>query len=70
MTWKPIETAKVFTILGWNGRSIDVWTWDPDAFSKRPRPCWRRFDLNGITRDREEPPTHWMPLPAPPEPGA
>lgn len=72
MTWQPIETAPrqrlpQVRILGWNGKTIDLWVWDTQAWSQRPRACWRRYGARGISQDRKEQPTHWMPLPEPPE---
>jgi hypothetical protein len=36
-------------------------------YAKKPRPFWRRIDDNGRAhRSRDNPPTHWRPMPAPP----
>jgi hypothetical protein len=74
MNWQPIETAPK------DGRYVIVWPptftgvvscarWDEDKYLKRPRPYWSRTDDMGrSTMSREKQPTHWMPLPPPPEP--
>jgi hypothetical protein len=70
--WLPIETAPkdgsyvfVWPPL-WNG-TIGCACWDEDGFARRPRPFWRRLDDMGrITESRDNQPTHWRPLLAPP----
>jgi len=74
MEWKSIETAPkdgtavlVYPPI-WNGRTVSVAHWNDDRYSKRPRPYWKRDDdHNRTTVSRDKPPTHWMPLPPPPE---
>lgn len=68
--WQPIETApRNEYILVWPSSSNGTAScakWDTDSFSKRPRPYWRRLDA-GLQESRLNPPTHWMPIPDPPE---
>lgn len=71
--WQPIETAPR------DGTEIDLWTRDEDGFPGRiPDGAWRTRDgLTGWYARSERgwmrieefayEPTHWMPLPAPPE---
>lgn len=71
--WQPIETAPkdgtvVLVYPGvWSNRTCSVARWDDDRSAKRPRPYWSRDDTSSVTTCRNVPPTHWMPLPAPPE---
>lgn len=73
--WQPIETApKDGTAIlvypaTWGSQSASIATWNDDRQSKKPRPFWSRQDSISITLSRDKPPTHWMPLPAPPETG-
>jgi hypothetical protein len=64
--WQSIDTAPKdgSEFLGWNGVTHDPWFWHADPRGKRP--CWARH-FRGITDDRRQPPTHWMPLPEPPK---
>lgn len=73
--WQPIETAPQGNgqLLGWfpmeDARgSVHVMHWDTDAYASRPKPHWSVYDwLWGKASMRRNQPTHWMPLPAPPE---
>ena len=74
--WQPIETAPkdgtaVMVYPGtWSGRSASIAKWESDKYAKKPRPYWSRDDDFGrVTFSREHPPTHWMPLPPPPDKG-
>lgn len=70
--WQPIETAPRDgrrVLLYWDGHVV-CGNWDEDRYANRPRPYWRH-DMErifGIRALRATPPTHWRPLPAPPEP--
>ncbi len=71
MSWQPIETApKTHAVLLWlpMGRPV-VGYWEKQGYYKNPRPYWKSSDeyLFGIRWSRDNQPTHWMPLPAPPE---
>ena len=61
MNWMPIETAPTETdveFLGWNGSYRQV-TWA--AWIENGKPAYVHSDY------RRWEPTHWMPLPEPPE---
>jgi hypothetical protein len=66
--WQPIETAPKdgTTILVWRWGRVALTKWDPDGYVKNKRPYWADFVM-GKTRAQNTPPTHWMPLPDPPE---
>lgn len=83
MTWQPIETApKPYSgepILlyrpTWKGcvnsDGIDIAYiayWDVERGAFKPRPFWHSL-LNYARKSdmRNHPPTHWQPLPAPPD---
>lgn len=65
--WKPIDTAPkdgthvlVYrSLLGKSDCIVEAW-WKADVFGDM---CW---GANGWTYPDFSPPTHWMPLPAPP----
>lgn len=77
--WQPIETAPrdgTEVILGslaqtYKGApvpprvTIGYWTQDDEPEYEYCDPYWMSWD-GGFTK--ENPPTHWMPLPPPPEP--
>jgi hypothetical protein len=71
MTWKPIEAAKkdrpILALMGGRYWSVAHWE-DDESARKAPRPYWRseRGYLFGVTWDRANQPTKWLPLPAPP----
>ncbi len=74
--WQPIDTAPkdgtaVLVYPGtWSGRSASIAKWESNKYAKTPRPYWSRDDdLGRVTFSREHPPTHWMPLPLPPDKG-
>jgi hypothetical protein len=71
--WQPIETAPMDRVVllfppTWGGRTCAMGKWEEDLFAKKPRPYWRREDAMSVSRSRDMPPTHWMPLPVPPPP--
>ena len=70
MEWRPIETAPR------DGTRIDIWGTNPDGsgcrvanvcwgpvadWMGRERADWQHYHVDAFT------PTHWMPLPSPPE---
>lgn len=65
--WQPIETAPFTSraILVWcpERHNTYVVTWWGGSSSEE-MPCWRHF---GGHSDLHEEPSHWMPLPKPPE---
>lgn len=69
--WQPIATAPrdgTRLLLYWKGHVV-CGHWDEDRHVNRPCPYWST-DLEGIFRKtitRENPPTHWQPLPDAPE---
>jgi len=74
MSWKLIDTAPKNgeSVLvyppTWGGKTASIARWDDDHFAKKPKPYWRRDDdMNRASCSRSTPPTHWMPLPAPPD---
>lgn len=68
--WRPIsEAPKDGTqILLLIGEDVSVGQYDNDHFAKRPRPFWNyeRFS-HRISFCRARQPTHFLPLPSPPE---
>jgi len=69
--WQPIETAPTngrSVLLALSSKHVTVGRWEPQQFHKTPRPYWstERGWLFGISWDRKNQPTHWMPLPDPP----
>lgn len=75
MKWQTIDTAPkdgtaiiVFVpkqYYGGGGR-VCLARWNDDKYARKPRPFWSR-SLSDKTGDRASPPTHWMPLPEPPD---
>jgi hypothetical protein len=66
--WQPIETApKDRRIRMFVDGEEKHGRWDDDKYAKKPRPHWRWEGGYSITNVRTNQPTHWMPLPAPPE---
>jgi hypothetical protein len=73
-TWQPIDTSpKDGTVIlvyppTWKDRTCSMAKWDTDQYATRPRPYWHRLDdMNRTTISRNNPPTHWMPLPEAPQ---
>ena len=73
MTWQPIESAPKDGSYFIMANSLGAWvgTWEPLATSGYTfgQP-WRSRMLNHNhipIKGRYSPPTHWMPLPKPPE---
>ena len=71
--WLPIATApkdgtKILVFCPWLGVCGPA-TWDVCQHAKKPRPFWTHWGerIWGTSRVREDQPTHWMPMPAPPE---
>jgi hypothetical protein len=73
--WQPIESApKDGTwFLAWSGTIfqgglVTKAKWDADLTAKKPRPMWTYAESwIGRHHMKLHQPTHWMPLPAPPE---
>lgn len=79
MTWQPIKTAPkpyygeliLLYRPTWKGRvnksGIDIAYWDEERDAFKPRPFWRsRLIYPRKSEMRNHLPTHWQPLPAPP----
>lgn len=74
--WISIESAPrdgqpvllYIAVVGFTGGATTVGRYDDDKHAKRPRPHWstERGWLFGRRWDRDNQPTHWMPLPLPP----
>ncbi|MDQ0506001.1 hypothetical protein QOZ94_002805 [Xanthobacter agilis] len=70
--WQPIATAPKdgTTVLLWAVSRVVPGRWSEETYAKRPRPLWVTLSgahgLLGISWDRDNQPTHWMPLPSPP----
>lgn len=69
--WMAIETAPkdgsrlLLWTPGYRGM-IAIGAWSDDRYSRRPRPFWSFAGFRtAVARDMQ--PTHWMPLPEPPE---
>ncbi len=73
--WQPIETAPkdkslilVYRPAALKWGQIDIATWDDDRYAKKPRPYWRSIiRIMGKLDMRAWEPTHWQPLPEPPQ---
>lgn len=77
MQWRPIETApKDRRVMLYRPTHNNAWLltvsagqYDDDRYAKKPRPYWGS-DVErvwGVLACRDNPPTHWMPLPEPPK---
>jgi hypothetical protein len=68
MTWQPIATAPKdgTRIIGSDGDRVDIYQWEAQSYHKRPSPYWER-SFHPVYYDRQQQPTHWMPLPEPPQ---
>lgn len=72
LDWRPIETAPKdgSAVLVWPPTwrgVISVARWDTDYRTRGPgNPYWRRIDAHAVMDSRNNPPTHWAPLPAGP----
>lgn len=67
--WQPIETApkEAYYLLLLANNRVEIGRWDDDRFAKKPKPFWAYSFLSSRRQQRENPPTHWMPLPTPPK---
>lgn len=72
--WQPIETApKDKRILLYRPTAPEWWMvmggrYDSDEYAKNPKPYWSTDNWSlGKTEQRQNAPTHWMPLPEPPK---
>lgn len=69
MTWQPIDTAPKngTNVLLLRDGIADLGLWSEDRNHYQPRPFWRYRRSVSATSDRAHQPTHWCPLPEPPE---
>lgn len=76
MTWNPIEAAPKdgsYILLYFPKMppwaQVSVGSWEPQEHAAKPRPYWtsQHERIWGIPTLRERQPTHWQPLPPPPE---
>jgi len=72
--WQPIETAPkdihiiLFRPNAPKWQQVAEGKWDGQEHHKFPRPYWScPWRISYIEGDRKNPPTHWMPLPKPPQ---
>lgn len=72
--WRPIETAPrdgtcVLLLITNSKRRISTGRWDSQEYHKKPRPFWHvdMWSFGGPETHRGVQPTHWQPLPGPPE---
>lgn len=75
--WQPISTApknrtRVLLYFPGTGGCVVCGCWDDDRYAEKPRPYWThdRDRIFGTRHTRENQPTHWQPLPEPPEAAA
>lgn len=66
MNWHPIEKAPKdgTVILGYDNGVIAAIRFVPPIYGGRP--CWELSDLSWPNESMSAYPTHWMPLPEPP----
>lgn len=74
--WQPISTApkgakfeRPMVLLYCPVAGVVRGHWDGDEYGRPPRPHWTNDSAHlwGKVRTRADQPTHWMPLPSPPE---
>lgn len=70
--WMDIETApKDGTVIlvypGTWDYSASPAKWNEDQYAKKPRPFWDRSDAITVGWNRGRVPTHWIPMPEPPQ---
>ena len=73
--WQPISTAPkdgtrilLYRPGSYPWAAVVAGEFDLQAHYGKPRPYWThdRERMAGVQEARNKPPTHWMPLPAPP----
>lgn len=74
MEWLPIEgapkRASAAPIITWDGLRVRLAFWRDDRHAKKPQPRWGYFGSYAKSDEMSFKPTHWMPLPSPPNPTA
>lgn len=72
--WQDISTAprdgtEILAYTTLFGGRVTMAVWDSDKYAKVPKPRFiSRESIYGRADLLKSPPTHWMPLPNPPEP--
>lgn len=65
--WQSMDTApKDGTwILAWyrNRGRAEMARWESEIYHKKPKPYWHTAFLWGVIENRNNPPSHWQPLP-------
>lgn len=67
--WLAIESApkdRQVLLFSRHLGSAVIGRWDDQRHHNKPRPYWE-YGWMGVTWARDNPPTHWQPLPDPPE---
>jgi len=68
--WQPIETAprdgSSVIVFGPAMNKPTLGHWDAERYSRNPKPHWEWAPYFGVRWNRDNQPTHWMPLPEPP----
>ena len=72
MMWQPIETAlKGEWIIAWDGEEVQPMIWAKDRDSPYEGWCYADHQWGGVlyegVNEVKRQPTHWMPLPEPPQ---
>lgn len=72
MKWQPIETApkRGGNVLLWDGNRIEIGSWRKDDNERGRKKRWLLNDYDDFSCGMASTPiqpTHWMPLPPPPE---
>ncbi len=70
MTWQPIETAPkdgTPVLLLYDQEAIQGHWSETDTHGGEWKPIWLSVHGCGCCGSDDKPPTHWMPLPEPPD---
>lgn len=75
LQWQPIDTApqdgtRVLVVYSTKiGPRVEIGQWTDERHHSRPQPHWTSglAQIWGVVVARKNPPTHWMPLPSPPQ---
>lgn len=71
--WRAIETAPrdCEILLYRPGKrpgsgNVSTGSWETNEYARHPSPYWGSLSSRSVRLDRDFPPSHWMPIPAPP----